>query len=61
MKTLLKELEHLRLRLRMCIWKSWKRIGTRYKALIKLDYINKRLGSTQIVGKVTCESHVALF
>ncbi len=27
---------HIRFRLRMCIWKRWKRISTKYKALIKL-------------------------
>lgn len=28
--------EHTRMRLRMCIWKSWKKIGNRMKQLIKL-------------------------
>jgi RNA-directed DNA polymerase len=42
MKTLLKELdEMIRVRLRMCIWKSWKKIGTKYKALRKLG-LNKQ-------------------
>ncbi len=31
---------HTRFRLRMCIWKRWKRIGTKYRALIKLG-VNK--------------------
>ena len=37
MKWLMKEIgEHLRHRLRMCIWKYWKKIKTKYKALRKL-------------------------
>lgn len=36
-KTLSKQIdEHTRFRLRMCIWKQWKKISTKYKALIKL-------------------------
>lgn len=35
-KTLLKLDEMIRMRLRMCIWKSWKKIGNRMKQLIKL-------------------------
>lgn len=27
---------HIRFRLRMCIWKQWKKIGTKKKELIKL-------------------------
>ena len=37
MKELLKELDRMiRARLRMCIWKSWKTISKRYKALKRL-------------------------
>lgn len=37
MKRICKELdEHLRFRLRMCIWKQWKKVKTRYKNLQKL-------------------------
>ena len=37
MKGLMKEIgEHLRHRLRMCIWKYWKKPKTKYKALRKL-------------------------
>ena len=37
MKWLMKETsEHLRHRLRMCIWKYWKNSKTKYKALRKL-------------------------
>lgn len=37
MKGIMKEIgEHLRHRLRMCIWKYWKNPKTKYKALIKL-------------------------
>ena len=37
MKRLMKEIgEHLRHRLRMCIWKYWKKSKTKYKALRKL-------------------------
>ena len=37
MKTLMKEVgEHTRHRLRMCIWKYWKKPKTKYKELIKL-------------------------
>ena len=37
MKSLCKKLDgHIRFRLRMCIWKQWKKVRTRYKNLIKL-------------------------
>lgn len=37
MKKLCKELDkHIRVRLRMCIWKQWKKVKTRYKNLMKL-------------------------
>lgn len=37
MKTILTEIEeHMRRRLRMCIWKYWKKLKTKYKALRKL-------------------------
>ena len=37
MKGIMKEIgEHLRHRLRMCIWKYWKNPKTKYKALRKL-------------------------
>ena len=41
MKTVCKEIDaHMRFRLRMCIWKQWKKIGKRYRSLIQLG-INK--------------------
>jgi len=37
MKTMCREIDkHTRFRLRMCIWKQWKKPRTKYKALIKL-------------------------
>lgn len=42
MKTLMKELDRLiRVRLRMCIWKAWKTISRRYKALKILRDLQK--------------------
>ena len=42
MKLLLKELDVIiRTRLRMCIWKSWKTISKRYKALKQLRNLLK--------------------
>lgn len=41
MKSICKELdEHIRFRLRMCIWKQWKRVKTRYENLKKLGTPN---------------------
>lgn len=57
MKTLCKELdEHLRFRLRMCIWKQWKKVKTRYKNLQKLgiprgkawEWANTRKGYARV-------------
>lgn len=42
-KTLLISMDRFtRVRLRMCIWKQWKKIKTRYKALIKLGIPSKK-------------------
>jgi hypothetical protein len=57
MKKLCKTLdEHVRFRLRMCIWKQWKKVRTRYKNLIKLgisrskawEWANTRKGYARI-------------
>ena len=57
MKTLCKELDqHLRFRLRMCIWKQWKKVKTRYKNLQKLgiprekawEWANTRKGYARV-------------
>jgi len=56
-KTTLKEMdEWIRRRLRMCIWKQWKKIRTRFKNLIQLkvpkckawEYANTRKGYWRI-------------
>lgn len=37
MKTICRKIDgHMRFRLRMCIWKQWKKIGKRYRSLIQL-------------------------
>lgn len=57
MKWLCKELdEHIRFRLRMCIWKQWKKVKTRYKNLQKLgvpkgkawEWANTRKGYARV-------------
>lgn len=57
MKRICKELDkHLRFRLRMCIWKQWKRVKTRYKNLQKLgiskgkawEWANTRKGYARV-------------
>lgn len=57
MKGVCKELdEHLRYRLRMCIWKQWKKVKTRYKNLQKLgipkgkawEWANTRKGYARV-------------
>ena len=57
MKGICKELDkHLRFRLRMCIWKQWKRVRTRYKNLQKLgipkgkawEWANTRKGYARV-------------
>ncbi|WP_432409612.1 group II intron maturase-specific domain-containing protein [Wukongibacter sp. M2B1] len=57
MKIKLKDLdEWLRRRLRACIWKTWKKVKTKYKNLIKLgilkgktwEYANTRKGYWRI-------------
>lgn len=57
MKTLLKELDGwLRRRIRLCIWKQWKRVRTRFKELIRRgiskdkawEYANTRKGYWRI-------------
>ena len=56
-KTLCRELDkHLRFRLRMCIWKQWKTVKTRYKNLQKLgiprekawEWANTRKGYARV-------------
>lgn len=50
--------EHTRFRLRMCIWKQWKKPKTRYKALIKLgipkgkawEWANSRKGYARVAN-----------
>lgn len=66
MKTLCKELdEHLRFRLRMCIWKQWKKVKTRYKNLQKLgiprekawEWANTRKGYARVARSfILCRS-----
>jgi len=59
MKTLAQSLdEWLRRRIRMCYWKQWKKIRTRYKNLVKrgidkskaLEFANTRKGYWRIAG-----------
>lgn len=59
MKGICKELDkHLRFRLRMCIWKQWKRVRTRYKNLQKLgipkgkawEWANTRKGYARVAS-----------
>jgi group II intron reverse transcriptase/maturase len=59
MKTLCKELDgHIRFRLRMCIWKQWKKVRTRYKNLMKLgissgkawEWANTRKGYARVAS-----------
>ncbi len=57
MKTVCKEIDqHMRFRLRMCIWKQWKKPKTRYKSLMKLgipkgkawEWANSRKGYARV-------------
>lgn len=57
MKMICKELDkHIRFRLRMCIWKQWKKVKTRYKNLQKLgiprgkawEWANTRKGYARV-------------
>ena len=59
MKMMCKEVDkHMRFRLRMCIWKQWKKPRTRYKSLIKLgipkgkawEWANSRKGYARVAG-----------
>ena len=59
MKKVCKEIDqHMRFRLRMCIWKQWKRPKTRYKSLIKLgiskgkawEWANSRKGYARVAS-----------
>ncbi len=61
MKSICKEMdEHVRFRLRMCIWKQWKRVRTRYKNLQKLgipkgkawEWANTRKGYARVARSV---------
>jgi len=54
MKTLLLQIdEWYRRRLRMVIWKQWKRLRTRFRNLQKLGLENTRLWSLRILEKAT--------
>ena len=57
MKSICKDLdEHIRFRLRMCIWKQWKKVSTKYKNLQKLgipkekawEWANTRKGYARV-------------
>lgn len=59
MKTICKEIDqHMRFRLRMCIWKQWKKIKTKYKSLMKLgiprdkawEWANSRKGYARVAN-----------
>lgn len=59
MKTALARIdEHMRFRLRMCIWKQWKKPKTRFKALMKLgiprgkawEWANSRKGYARVAS-----------
>ncbi|MDR7811137.1 group II intron reverse transcriptase/maturase [Lacrimispora sp.] len=59
MKKMCRELDkHIRFRLRMCIWKQWKKVKTRYKNLRKLGlkhyeairWANTRLGYARVAN-----------
>lgn len=49
---------HMRFRLRMCIWKQWKKVGTRFRALVKLgipkgkawEWANSRKGYARVAS-----------
>ncbi len=50
--------QHMRFRLRMCIWKQWKKVGKRYKSLVQLgiskqkawEWANSRKGYARVAG-----------
>ena len=59
MKTICIDLDaHVRFRLRMCIWKQWKKVRTRFKNLIKLgipkgkawEWANTRKGYARVAS-----------
>lgn len=59
MKTVCKEIDqHMRFRLRMCIWKQWKKPKTKYKSLMKLgiprskawEWANSRKGYARVAS-----------
>jgi len=59
MKKVCKEIDqHMRFRLRMCIWKQWKKPKTRYKSLMKLgirrskawEWANSRKGYARVAS-----------
>lgn len=59
MKTVCEQIDrHMRFRLRMCIWKQWKKPRTRYKSLIKLgipkgkawEWANSRKGYARVAS-----------
>ena len=47
--------KNLRYRLRMCIWKQWKTVGRRYKALRQLGWRKKQHGNGRTAKRIcTC-------
>jgi RNA-directed DNA polymerase len=59
MKTFLKKIDqHIRLRIRMCIWKAWKTIRNKAKSLVRLglsrqkawEYANSRKGYMRVAS-----------
>ena len=62
MKTVCGNLDKtIRFRLRMCIWKQWKKIKTKYKSLMKLVSKKIRCGNGQTPEKDMRESLAHLF
>lgn len=68
MKRILQEIDaHMRFRLRMCIWKQWKRIGTKQRALVKLgipeskawEWANSRKGYARIANSFIMQRAVS--
>lgn len=67
MKTMCREIDkHTRFRLRMCIWKQWKKPRTKYKALMKLgiskgqawQWANSRKGYARIASSIVMQRAV---
>ena len=67
MKMICREIDqHMRFRLRMCIWKQWKKPRTRYKSLMKIgitkgkawEWANSRKGYGRVAGSVIMQRAV---